>query len=326
MDKSNPISAIGEKSLIANISGIFNTSKNACIAKGAGEDDCAVIDLNNEEFMVVTTDMLHMKTDFPLQMSAWQIGWMSAAVNFSDIAAMGACPMGLLAAFGLPENMELGFIEDVSQGMNDCAKYCNTSVVGGDIDKHDELTITGTALGRVDKNNLLTRSGAKTGDLVCVTGHTGSAGAALYAIKNNIEVDDEFLKALFEPVPRTHEAQKLAQSGAVTSMIDTSDGLAMSLYDLALSSQVGFRIYEDKLPVSNEIYSIADKKKAIYFALYSSGDFELLFTISSELKSNAVNSCDFSIIGEVIDSEKGIVLERTDKNQEVINRKGYEQL
>ncbi|MFP4654869.1 MAG: thiamine-phosphate kinase [Methanohalobium sp.] len=186
MDKSIPISAIGERSLIAYISEIFNTSNNPDVIKKAGEDDCAVIDLGAEEFLVVTTDMLHRKTDFPLQMSAWQIGWMSAAVNLSDVAAMGASPSGILAAFGLPEDTELGFVEDVSKGLKDCANYCETSVIGGDMDNHDELTITGTAIGRIHKQNLLTRSGAKKGDKICVTGYTGSAGAALHAIENNI--------------------------------------------------------------------------------------------------------------------------------------------
>jgi thiamine-monophosphate kinase len=101
-------------------------------------------------------------------------------------------------------------VEEMARGMRDCARECNTAVIGGDIDTHDELTICGTALGTVPKGQLLKRKGAQVGDKLCVTGYAGSAGAALYALENNIEVPNSILKALFEPMPRIKEGMKLA--------------------------------------------------------------------------------------------------------------------
>lgn len=100
---------MGKRPLISLISNIFLELPDEIIL-GAGADDCAVIDVNESSYLVVTTDMLHRMTDFPKQMSPWQIGWMSAAVNLSDIAAMGARPTGLLAAIGLPHDIDVSFL------------------------------------------------------------------------------------------------------------------------------------------------------------------------------------------------------------------------
>jgi len=246
MTKTTPVSTIGERALIARLSKIFTTARSCSpeIILGAGADDCAVIDITDKDCLVVTTDMLHRRTDFPSRMSPWQIGWMAAAVNLSDIAAMGARPVGILSALGFPADTDVGLVEDIARGMDDCAKACGTTVIGGDIDTHDELTITGTAIGRVKKSELLTRCGAQAGDMVCVMGCVGSAGAALRALGDwkGTQVSDSILRALFEPVPHTTDAQELAGSGAVSSMMDTSDGLALSLHDLAGAGAVGFKV------------------------------------------------------------------------------------
>ena len=285
--KETKVSSIGERALISRLSEIFNAPegerKQENILVGAGSDDCAVIDLKGEDCLVITTDMLHRTTDFPVEMTPWQMGWMSAAVNLSDIAAMGAEPTGLLMAIGMPSDTEIAFVEELARGIQACADFCGTTVIGGDLDTHSELTITGTALGRVKKNQLLLRKGAKPGDLVCVTGYTGSAGAALKAVQSKKTVSETVLKALFEPVPRTREARKLAESGAVTSMMDTSDGLAMSLYDLSRQSKVGFKIRENVLPILPEVKEFTSSpEELLEFALYTGGDFELIFTVDPE--------------------------------------------
>jgi thiamine-monophosphate kinase len=209
--KETKVSSIGERALISRLSEIFNAPEGEDrgqerILVGAGSDDCAVLDLKGEDCLVVTTDMLHRTTDFPAEMTPWQMGWMSAAVNLSDIAAMGAEPAGILMAIGMPSDTEIAFVEELARGIQACAEFCGTTVIGGDLDTHAELTITGTALGKVKKSQLLLRKGAKPGDLVCVTGYTGTAGAALKAVMSKKSVSETVLKALFEPVPRTREA------------------------------------------------------------------------------------------------------------------------
>ena len=158
--------SIGERDLIRRISEILG---------GVENDDCAVIDAG-EQYLVATTDMLHRETDFPNIMNPWQIGWMTVAVNLSDIAAMGGSPAGILIAAGLPPEIDLYFIDEMFSGFKDCAEYFSTRILGGDTDSHHELTITGTAIGFVEKDLVLRRRGARPGDLLCTTGSFGGAG------------------------------------------------------------------------------------------------------------------------------------------------------
>lgn len=322
MERSDLISGINERELIGHLCSVFSTRKSPAIMEGAGSDDCAVIDISDEDCLVITTDMLHRKTDFPEVMSAWQIGWMAAAVNLSDVASMGATPVGFLSALGITADMELGFAEDIARGMDACASFCDTSVIGGDIDLHDELTITGTALGRVKKEHLLRRTGARPGDLVCVTGNVGSAGAALLALQQGLDASDELLKTLLEPVPRIKEGQMLASTGGVTSMMDTSDGLAMSLYDLADVNGVGFRILEEKLPVDDEVITLVGHEDALELGLYTGGDFELLFTVSPSMLDKVKSVCYLNVVGEVTDDTL-ISIKKSDGVEVSIYRKGY---
>ena len=333
MTKPTPASTIGERPLIMRLSKIFNTARSFSpeIILGAGVDDCAVIDISDEDCLVITTDMLHRTTDFPPQMSPWQIGWMAAAVNLSDVASMGARPVGVLSALGFPADTDVDFVEEIAHGMADCAKVCGTGVIGGDIDTHDELTITGTAIGRAKKSELLTRSGAQVGDKVCVTGNVGSAGAALRALGNNAgaQVSDSILRALFEPMPQTRAAQGLAGLGAgtVTSMMDMSDGLALSLHDLADASGVGFVIHEDALPIAGEVREFAKSTDDVLeLALYTGGDFGLLFTVRPDMMEESLGVCDLSIIGDVVGGDEGVMIVRMECVDMAINRKGYLQL
>ncbi len=334
---SKPVSNINERDLIDHLCSIFNPVDSSSLCEspsgpafsgsdifiGAGRDDCAVLDISDTEYLVITTDMLHRKTDFPPQMTPWQMGWMSAAVNLSDVAAMGADPAGLLMALGITEDMDLDLVDQLAQGVQACVQYCKTRVIGGDMDLHDELTITGTALGRVSKHQLLRRQGARVGDLVCVTGNAGSAGAALIALEKGLDASEELLRTLFEPVPRVHEGQMLAQSGAVTSMMDTSDGLSLSLYDLARVNGVGFEIGEEALPVDPELFGLFCDEDITDLALYSGGDFELLFTVDPEKISEAESACYLNVVGKVIEQSNEVNLIRRDQTRSSIYRKGY---
>ena len=332
---SEKVSSIGERALIARLTEIFKSPAGKEVLEGAGSDDCAVLDLGGEDCLVISTDMLHRTTDFPDGMSPWQMGWMSAAVNFSDIAAMGGKPLGILTAIGMPADTEISFVEELAKGIRACAEFCETTVIGGDMDTHEELTITGTVLGRMKKSRVLKRSGAKPGDLVCVTGYAGSAGAGLEILQSKQrgveEADKPLIKSLLEPVPRTKEARKLAASGSVTSMMDTSDGLAMSLHDLAKASHVGFKIRENTLPILPEVRDFAsahknNPEKLLELALYTGGDFELLFTITPERLKKVQNICKLSIIGECTKYDEGIWLERPDGRTVPVERRGYQQL
>lgn len=302
-------SDIGERALISRITEVLG---------GLEHDDCAVIELDGD-CLVVTTDMLHRETDFPAQATPWQIGWMSAAVNLSDIAAMGAEPLGVLIAAGIPPETELGFIEEIFRGIGDCAKAFSTEVLGGDTDAHMELTICGTALGRASRGRILRRKGARPGDLLCTTGSLGGAGAGLKALRVGRM---DLARRLLEPCPRVREGIALAGTGAVTSMMDNSDGLALSLHDLACAGGTGFVVEHGRIPLADEVRAIAGSdEEALDMVLRAGGDFELLFTVREDMTDDARKACEFTVIGRAV--ENGIWLER-DGRRVPIPRSGYE--
>ena len=300
---------LGERELIRRISEILG---------GVENDDCAVIDAG-ERYLVATTDMLHRKTDFPDIMNPWQMGWMAVAVNLSDIAAMGAEPSGVLIAAGLPPEADLYFIDELFSGFGDCAAYYGTRIIGGDTDSHQELTITGTALGFVEKDLVLRRRGARVGDLLCTTGSLGGAGGGLWAWQQGVESD--LITKLLEPEPRLVEGRALAKSRAVTAMMDNSDGLALSLSDLAEVSRVGFVVQEEALPVAEGLAEMVGQEKALETVMSAGGDFELVFTIRREGLEAARKACELTVIGEVVG--EGIWMEKGGERRRVEAR-GYE--
>ncbi|MCD4842301.1 MAG: thiamine-phosphate kinase [Methanosarcinales archaeon] len=316
------INKFRERDIISLITELLEAeSKTGSVCRpvvGPGNDDCAVIDMCDSGLLVATTDMLHRKADFPSGMTPYQIGWMSIAVNLSDIAAMGAKPVGIMTALGLPSGLEVDFVKELVSGMSDCACRYGTKIIGGDVDRHDELTIVGSALGVVDAGQLATRKGARPGDLVCVTGELGTAGAALEALQQGRGVDPEVLEKFYMPVPRIAEGMALAGSGCLTAMMDISDGLALSLHDLSAASGMGFHIKANDIPVHRSVRDMApvgdmvvnDKvvdDKVFKWSVYTGGDFELLFTLNTDCLEKTSEVAQFTVIGEVTAS--GITIE-----------------
>lgn len=317
-------SDLGERELVRKITEIL----------GIGErDDCAMVE-DGDGWLVWTTDILHRKSDFPGIATGWQIGWMAVAVNLSDVAAMGAAPLGLLIAAAIPQDAEVAFAEEIFRGMNDCARRYSTRVLGGDLDSFDELALSGTALGWVEKDLVLRRRGARPGDLLCTTGTLGSAGAGLrFALeaegRGEMEIGDPDLRALTKrlllPSPRMEEGRALALSGAATSMMDNSDGLALSLFDLAEAGGVGFLVWEDQIPVDPLVSEVAEgRDDALALALYTGGDFELVFTVRPDLIDRARQACDFAVIGRVLE-EREIFIE-ADGVRRRMEPRGYQHM
>jgi thiamine-monophosphate kinase len=303
---------IGERQLIKRISEILG---------GIVNDDCAVVDAG-DQYMVATTDMLHAKSDFPEIMTPWQMGWMTVAVNLSDIAAMGAQAAGVLIAAGIPQDKDLYFIDELFSGFGDCANIYETQVLGGDLDSTDELTLTGCAFGFVEKDLILRRGGAQPGDLLCTTGSLGGAGAGLRAWKQG-DLKNKFIENLLEPQPRLKEGRALAKSRSVSAMMDNSDGLALSLFDLAEVSKVGFVVQEEALPIAEGIEDMVGHQEAVDMVLSAGGDFELVFTVRPERIEKARKACNLTVIGSVI--EEGIWMEAAGQRRRLEPR-GYEHI
>jgi thiamine-monophosphate kinase len=276
-------------------------------------DDCSVIPFGKTH-LLMTTDMLHQKTDFPDGMDAYTIGWRTVAVSLSDIAAMGGLPMAVTIALGAPE-FKKEFIAALQKGILDCAAAFAVSHFGGDLDRHEELTLVSSALGEAAKPVL--RHSAHAGELVCVTGELGRAAAAMKHFKEkNLEAANELARF----IPRIREGMALAPFA--TSMMDISDGLARSLYQLAEASTVGFRIDAGALPFSIEAEEWARTQEELFeMCLFTGEDFELLFTLIPEQILEARNACEFVVIGQVTKEE---IQMKVGKDLVKIPDRGYE--
>lgn len=282
-----------DRELLKTVMGIVG--KDKCL------DDCAEFACGGQ-VMVATTDMLHRSTDFVPGMTDWQAGWMSAAVTLSDIASMGAEPKYMLIAVGLDDWKSL---EGVMKGAKDCCTKYGAEIIGGDIDHHNELTVVTTGLGLVDRRDIARRTGAWPGDLVCITGTPGQAQAWLDGYL-------QFEKFLFEPQPRVAEGRLLGKTG-VSAMMDDSDGIALSLYDLmSVNENCGFAIDSEKLPLPAGI----PVEQARELALYGGGDYELIFTIAPD--RFPVEGVNATVIGTVTEKKDVTV------DGKPLERRGYQ--
>jgi thiamine-monophosphate kinase len=252
---------------------------------------------------------------------------MSVAVSLSDVAAMGARPIGVVAAMGIPGDTDVTFVEDIARGMDKCARCYGTEIVGGDTDQHQELTMVTTAMGLVRKDAVKRRSGAKIGDLLCVTGHVGTPAAAYKVLieGRNASPEDRrlLIRRFFRPEPRLGEGMILSDYPGVTAMMDVSDGLGKSVYELSSASKVGFEVWADKLPLLDATRRVGkDHAELLDMAICFGGEFELLFTVDPDTVDK-IKGVNFTVIGKVTDN--GLILVDNGKKSE-IRCMGYEHL
>ena len=321
------LSALGERRAIELITSMLTTGDDT-IAVGPG-DDCAAIDMG-EFYLLMTTDTTSQKTHFPARITPYQMGWHIVAINLSDLAAKGGEPLGVVVATGLPREYDSVFLEGLIKGMDSCATRFGTTIIGGDLKEQESLVLTGTAIGKVPKNRFMPRSGANPGDIIAVTGSLGGAGAGYYALKNKVHLDDEALfKRLFEPEPRLAEGVALAGTGAVTSSMDISDGLADSLHQLAKVNAVGYTVELERIPIDPGARKIADELSMPIeeLAVYFGGDYELLVTISPDVWGAAEDAVrgaggELTRIGSVTQAQE-LTLSKDGKRTPLENR-GYE--
>ncbi|WP_251329341.1 thiamine-phosphate kinase [Haloplanus pelagicus] len=232
---------------------------------GAG-DDAAVID-----GLVLTTDMLHERTDFPAGVSRYTAGWRAIGASLSDVAAMGGEATAAVAAYGAPA-FDPDEIDAFVGGATDVCETVGARYVGGDLDDHDEFTVAGAVVGRVA--DPVYRHGATPGDGVYVTGTLGRTAAA---IREFAAGNADRGNALFRFEPRVAAGRALVS--VATAMMDSSDGLARSLHQLAAASDCGFDVSWDRLPVDESVDAVADTgTERRELATFFGEDFELVFT------------------------------------------------
>ncbi|QSX00352.1 thiamine-phosphate kinase [Haloterrigena alkaliphila] len=278
----------------------------------AAGDDAAVVD-----GLVLTTDMLHERTDFPPGTTRYTAGWRAVGASLSDVAAMGAEATAAVAAYAAPEfdpDELLAFVG----GARDVCERVDAEYVGGDLDNHDEFTVSTTAVGRAD--DPVRRSGARPGDRVVVTGTLGRSAAALELFERGAradgseadDIDEETLERaneLFRFEPRVAAGRVLEPHA--TAMMDSSDGLARSLHQLAEASDCGFAVEAERIPVADALLDVADGEDVLERALTFGEDFELVATVPDAALEATRDATDveLSVIGSVTEPAAGITVD-----------------
>lgn len=318
------VSNLGEKALIKHL--LTKIGNQQGLSKDTS-DDAALIPINDNEYLVLTTDTILESTHIPRSLNFYQIGWKIVSVNLSDLAAMAAKPTHILLTIGLPSTFLIKDIDELYDGVLDACKEYNIQLIGGDTIDSEELLLSATALGKVDKDKVLLKYGYKTGDKIFITGPLGLAATAL---QDN--TDESLLKYLYKPPIRIKEAQFLAKQG-VKVATDISDGLASELYELFNSdhlhnpkSDLGFLIYSDNLPIDYrvDIFTANNHNLLMNLLLHVGEDFELLLIIPNDLVNKIDDELKLYPIGEVTNTNKIEI--KYGEEKQILSSHGYQHL
>lgn len=279
-------------------------------------DDVSAVKISPGRVAVLKTDMFVGSTDLPPGMTMRQAAWKAVVANVSDLAAKGVRPFAGLAALGLPRKLTKADVRQIARGLSGAARVYGFPIVGGDTNESSDLTISIMLFAVADEKDLVLRAGAKEGDVVAVTGDFGSASAALRAVVDYGErpgvLHRDLYKALYSPRAQLELGVRLASSGALSSSIDSSDGLAWSLYQLSESSGLGILL--DNVPVSRAACDFARCRglSAVDLALYGGEEYELVVTVPSRMFLKALRAARGSLkrIGQVTGRFDGVRIMR----------------
>lgn len=319
-EQLTPISALGEFGLIKRLTEKFSlVNKSSELSVG---DDAAVIDSEGKK-IVVTTDVLAEGVHFNLgYVPLKHLGYKAVVVNLSDVAAMNAVPTQILVSVAVSNRFPVEALDEIYAGIKLACDYYKVDLVGGDTTSSTSgLVMSITAIGMESADKIVKRNGAKTNDLLVVSGDLGGAYLGLQILEREhsvflanpdmqpeMEGYDYILERQLKPEARTDVKKILEELDVLpTSMIDVSDGLASEILHLSDQSKIGFRLYEEKIPMDTLTITTADELNLnpVMCALSGGEDYELLFTISPNDYDKIKNHPDFTVIGHAVDLELG---------------------
>jgi len=313
------VSDLGEFGLIDRVAGALPPPGEGVVV-GIG-DDVAVLRTDGENYLLATCDIQVEGVHFLREaIGPYRLGRKAAAINLSDIAAMGGVPTYLLVSLAMPPQTEVSFIDELYRGLQDEVSAAGAEIVGGNMaNLPDRFMIDILLLGWVEPDHLLLRSGARVGDQVCVTGVLGNSAAGLALLLDpQAEVDPEvweqLLAAHLTPRPCLLEGRALAGMGAVTAAIDVSDGTLSDIGHICERSHVGVDIWAEQLPISEAARSAAQAtgQDALDFALRGGEDYQLLFTVPQPRVGEvmegvwAATGTPVTVIGQILPPAAGI--------------------
>ncbi len=338
MEQRTEIFSLGEFGLIDHLTKNHEI-KNASTILGVG-DDAAVLDHFGKQ-IVITTDMLVEGIHFDLMYTPLKhLGYKSVIANLSDVYAMNATPMQITMSIAFSNRFSLEALDEFYDGVYAaCDKY-NVDLVGGDTTSSQKgFLICVTAIGEVAPDKFVKRSGAKPGDLICVSGDLGGAFLGLTLLERekkifletkgvqpDLENQDYIIGRFLKPEARKDIIEFLAADEIMpTSMIDVSDGLSSELLHICKQSEVGCVLYEEKIPVDESARQFAYKLELDPTACALSGgeDYELLFTIDqNDYNKIAVNE-QVSVVGHITEKQEGSVIITKGGNKHELTAQGW---
>ncbi|MCS7097758.1 MAG: thiamine-phosphate kinase [Candidatus Methanomethyliaceae archaeon] len=324
------VSDLGERKIIDLIWSIMERDGHLLNQIMPPPDDASAIAMDDKYF-ILKTDMFVKMTDAPKGMKPEHMGSKVVTMNVSDLAAKGARPIALMLSLGLPKRYSIKDLERLIAGISRKAKDYGIKVLGGDVGEAKDLIICGFLLGITKR--LIKRSGASPGDVIATTGSFGDTAAAYKILLEGYKAPRKLRKALCEkvynPIARLDLGIALAESGVVTSSMDSSDGLAFTLNELSKSNNLCFKIFD--IPISNEAMEFAHlhSLNPMDLALYGGEEYELILTIKRDEWNRAMEiakgiGCNLIKIGEV-EAGRGVVLIKGNR-EIVIPSKGWEHL
>lgn len=287
-------------------------------------DDCAVFEVNGDRYGLITTDISIEDRHFRRALSSPQdIGFKAMMSNISDIASMGGAAQYAFISIGIPQSCAEEYVLALYDGMIDAANMAGVALAGGDISKSAHLVLNIALYGEARKRHLTTRSGAKPGDIIYLTGALGDSRAGLEILLSGETSAADRYPALMEkhnrPVARFGIVTEIIQMFNPTSMIDVSDGVLSELWHICEESKCGFRLIEDKIPLSADLrrYAAEKNRGPLDYALHSGEEYELLFTSPKDITrtmSVNINKIPVTVIGSI--TEKGFVTVRNSREAE----------
>ena len=319
---------LGEREIIELIRSRLSVMPGLPVPFG---DDVSAVDIGKGRVAVLKTDMLVGRTDVPQGMSLWQAARKAVVMNVSDFAAKGVEPVAMLVSLGLPRGLMRKDVEEIARGLNAGAREYGAYVIGGDTNEASDLVITVSLFGTAEKKALMLRSGAKAGDIVAVTGFFGKTAAGLRLLLDGFaaskELREVLLSAVCMPKARLCEGLALRGSRAVSASVDSSDGLAWSLHELARMSGVGFVV--NSVPIADEVRRFAEFNglDALELTLYGGEEYELVVTVKPKLWVDAetiveaMGGCLLPI-GKVTQDRQVLVV--VDGEKRVVEARGWE--
>lgn len=269
------------------------------VALGIG-DDCALLAPKAGEQLAISTDTLVVGVHFPADCDPFLLGQRALAVSASDLAAMGAAPIGFTLALTLPQ-ADPAWLEGFARGLNQKAQECALTLIGGDTTR-GPLAMTVTVFGGAPAGQALTRAGARPGDLLCVGGPLGEAGGALPLVLGEMTAEpaiaEPLLARYWSPQPQLDFGQALR--GKASAALDISDGLLADCGHIARASGVALVIEADKLPPSPALEALLGAERALQLKLGAGDDYVLAFTLPAQhLPSLSANWPQLCVVGRV---------------------------